>query len=548
MLRAIQLENFKAYGQRTIIPIAPITLLFGQNSAGKSSILHALSLLKQSRAKRERATREPGTLLLPRSDQGFVDLGSFKEMVFNHDQGRPLAMRLDLALPSPSRRANPLALLGGESGVGIEWSFVQPRSRRGIALNHLLLFSLLGQEPIATFRPVRSVKPDAPKARRRTRLKRDARVARRHLGRCEWVTQSPDVWRPAHAFYKARSQEFLRVLSAEEERLRQPERPHSFFQSVLRKNEAESAAAEIRNAIEFFTSPVGLDEFIRRMSSEQVGASFTLDGFIPSQNLLSGKKESYVDTLLEGSEDFPYSKYEWTLEVAQIAVEAGNLVDDTLRSIYPLSPFRRPPSRWYIFSGSEVRNVGFDGELLPDLLFRTPSLVEETNGWLERLETGYRLKIRGFGAQARDLYEIRLVDTLHRRNVEVGLLDVGFGISQMLPFIVQSLAANNQIITIEQPEIHVHPRLQADLGDLLAEAIGEPYHNQFIIETHSEHLVLRLQRLVRTKKLQPSDISVVAVRRGAEGSIAVPLRLDEEGDFMDEFPGGFFPERLRELR
>lgn len=127
-------------------------------------------------------------------------------------------------------------------------------------------------------------------------------------------------------------------------------------------------------------------------------------------------------------------------------------------------------------------------------------------------------------------------------------MDVGFGISQMLPFIVQSLAANNQIITIEQPEIHVHPGLQADLGDLLAEAITEPYCNQFIIETHSEHLILRLQRLVRTKKLQPSDISVVAVRRGSEGSIAVPLRLDEEGDFMDEFPGGFFPERLRELR
>jgi hypothetical protein len=543
MLRAIQLENFKAYGQRTVIPLAPITLLFGQNSAGKSSILHALSLLKQSRA-----TREPGALLLPRSDQGFVDLGSFKEMVFNHDQGRPLAMRLDLALPSRSRRANPLALLGDENGVGIEWSFVQPRSRRRIALNHLLLFPLLGQEPIATFRPVRSVRPDAPKIKRRTRSKRDARVERQRIGRCEAVTRSPDVWRPAFAFYKARSQEFLRVLRSEEERLRQQGRPHTFFHSVLRKSEAESAAAEIRDEIEFFASHVDLDEFIRRMSSEQEGASFTLDGFIPSQSLLPGREGSYVNTLLASSEEFPYSKYEWTLEVAQIAVEAGKLVDDTLRSIYPLSPFRRPPSRWYIFSGSEVRNVGFDGELLPDLLFRMPSLVEETNGWLERLETGYKLKIRGFGAQARDLYEIRLVDTLHRRNVEVGLLDVGFGISQMLPFIVQSLAANNQIITIEQPEIHVHPRLQADLGDLLAEAIGEPYHNQFIIETHSEHLILRLQRLVRTKKLQPPDISVVAVRRGAEGSIAVPLRLDEEGDFMDEFPGGFFPERLRELR
>ncbi len=544
MLRSIQLENFKAYGQRAVIPLAPITLLFGQNSAGKSSILHALSLLKQSRVARS----EPGALLLPRSDQGFVDLGSFKEMVFNHDQGRALAIRLDLAEPTTSRRASPLALLGDDNGIGLEWSFIQPKSRRGIALNHLLLFPLLGQEPLATFRPTRSVKPTPFERKRRVRSRRNARIERHTYGRCESVAQSHDLWSRAYAFYKAHAHEFLPVLKAEQERLRQRDRPGAGTVMAVRGNEFVTAASEVQSAIEFFSSQVDLEDFIRRMSNEQIGAFFTLDGFVPSLNVGPWREESYVDTLLGGSEDFPYSKYEWTLDVTQIAIEAGRLVDDTLRSIYTLSPFRKPPSRWYIFSGSEVRNVGFDGELLPDLLFRSPSLVKETNLWLERLETGYKLKIRSFGAQARDLYEIRLVDTLHRKNVEVGLLDVGFGISQMLPFIVQSLTANNQIITIEQPEIHVHPRLQADLGDLLADAIAEPHFNQFIIETHSEHLILRLQRLVRTKRLQPTDISVVAVRRSSEGSIAVPLRLDDEGDFMDEFPGGFFPERLRELR
>jgi hypothetical protein len=544
MLRSLQLENFKAYGQRAVIPLAPITLLFGQNSAGKSSILHALSLLKQSRVSRG----EPGALLLPRSDQGFVDLGSFKEMVFNHDQGRALAIRLDLALPDSSKGGNPFCALGDENGIGLEWSFIQPKSRRSIALNHLLLFPLLGQESLATFRPVRWIRRAPVKRKRRTRSKRNARLERQLYGRCEEVTQSPDLWSRAYAFYQAHAHEFLPVLKAEGARLRQQDGRHFFSQLTLRESEAESAASELQNAIEFFSSQVKLEDFIRRMGSEQMGSSFILNGFVPSVKYNPWRDESYVDTLLNGSEDSPYSKYEWTLDVAYIAVEAGRLVDDTLRSMYPLSPFRKPPSRWYIFSGSEVRNVGFDGELLPDLLFRTPSLVRETNLWLERLETGYRLKIRDFGAHARDLYEIRLVDTLHHKNVEVGLLDVGFGVSQMLPFIVQSLTANNQIITIEQPEIHVHPRLQADLGDLLAEAIAEPYSNQFIIETHSEHLVLRLQRLVRTKKLQPTDISVVAVTRGREGSIAVPLRLDEEGDFMDEFPGGFFPERLRELR
>ena len=53
MLRSIQLENFKAFGQRTVIPLAPITLIFGQNSAGKSSILQSLNLLKQTRESRD---------------------------------------------------------------------------------------------------------------------------------------------------------------------------------------------------------------------------------------------------------------------------------------------------------------------------------------------------------------------------------------------------------------------------------------------------------------------------------------------------------------
>jgi predicted ATPase len=112
---------------------------------------------------------------------------------------------------------------------------------------------------------------------------------------------------------------------------------------------------------------------------------------------------------------------------------------------------------------------------------------------------------------------------------------------------VQSLTADRQIISIEQPEVHIHPRLQADLGDLLAAAIKEPYHHQFLIETHSEHLMLRLQRLVRERALKQDDVAVIYVVAGAEGSSATRLRLDEDGDFIDEWPGGFFPERRREL-
>ena len=147
---------------------------------------------------------------------------------------------------------------------------------------------------------------------------------------------------------------------------------------------------------------------------------------------------------------------------------------------------------------------------------------------------------------------MRLIDTrrkerVNEEHVNVALPDVGFGISQLLPFIVQSLVPTNQIISIEQPEVHVHPKLQADLGDLLAETIKESSRKRFIIETHSEHLILRLQRLIRNKLLEPEDVSVIYVSRRPEGAKAERLHLDEDGDFIDDWPNGFFPERLREL-
>jgi predicted ATPase len=109
------------------------------------------------------------------------------------------------------------------------------------------------------------------------------------------------------------------------------------------------------------------------------------------------------------------------------------------------------------------------------------------------------------------------------------------------------MLSRNSTLLIEQPEIHIHPRLQAELGSLLAECIKPPFENQFIIETHSEHLILRLQKLIRKGELKPEDISVIYVDRGTEGSKCLHLRLDEEGDFIDEWPGGFFEEDFNEI-
>ena len=314
----------------------------------------------------------------------------------------------------------------------------------------------------------------------------------------------------------------------------------------------------LRDAIEFYSSNFDLETYISTLSLQRI-ANIMLEGFIPS-----GYNEGF-DWDVTDPWDLTSFLFYWcvnardigkdhridldtiTLDVLGIAARTGRALQETLERLFPMGPFRKPPERWYISTGTSPEDVGLQGERLPDLLFRHPEFVKEVNDWLEHLDVGYQIKVQPMEPRSRDMFEVRLIDTRRKQPVEVSLLDIGFGISQLLPFIVQSLASEGRIISIEHPEIHVHPKLQADLGNLLAEAIKEPQWNQFLIETHSEHLVLRLQKLVRQKTLTPEDVSILYVSRGSEGSQVQQLRLDENGDFIDEWPGGFFPERLREF-
>lgn len=163
------------------------------------------------------------------------------------------------------------------------------------------------------------------------------------------------------------------------------------------------------------------------------------------------------------------------------------------------------------------------------------------NDRLRQFGAGYSIQV---GRTGGDVFGLELLDQV--TGTPVSIVDVGFGISQVLQIIVQSTVSTDSVVLVEQPELHLHPRLQAELGSLFADCVGDPYRNQFIIETHSEHLILRIQRLIREGKLKNSDVSVVYVMKSEEGSQCYPLRLDEEGDFIDEWPEGFFEEGFRE--
>lgn len=542
----MQLENFKAFGQRTVIPLAPITLIFGQNSSGKSSILQSLNLLKQTRE-----SRDVDALLLPRTENGIADLGSFQELLFDHDLRRAFTIRIDVAL-NPEKRGLGIVprFLRQVNSVGLELSFSRKKQEDEITLDG---FKLCGQDAngyIAHFD-----KCPMPKDMRRyaglpyrSDRRRDTELLR--ATRCTQIVDDPTYWRPAFEWSRQERPRILRML--QEAKLSFQHRSPAGMRGIFDDDDTTSSEngpmfLALEEQISFVSSDFSYDDYVQKMRRDQLNQVVALDGFIPT---FSGRPdgEPSLDVILNRALGRPGARRDWSQDIGTSSVFAGRAVEQSLAALFPLGPFRKPPSRWYIFTGTTPQDVGYQGHLLPDLLFRQSELRADTNKWLQRLHIGYEITLRHLGERSSDLFELRLIDTSRKTPVDVGLSDVGFGISQILPLVVQSLAASDQIISVEQPEVHIHPRLQADLGDLLIEAIKEPRRNQFIVETHSEHLALRLQRRVREKILSPDQISIVYVSRGPNGATVQPLRLDEEGDFIDDFPGGFFPERLRELR
>lgn len=566
MLKALELENFKAFGERTRIEFAPITLILGENSAGKSSVLQALGLLKQTVQ-----YQQDGHALLPSVEKGIVDLGSYQELLFDHDFSRSLRIKVEcdsetrlsiisslmarlktdsktvemlLASMDPPRLGIPKEVAEFAAAQGLDVAFVDTQLEDAITdgidndsrevdfsalefefrasspeemvrVASLKLFSPFSSEPWAIF--------ECP-SHEQELLMDLGDVAESVFGevitprsagfQCSFLSGDSQNWRN---FWRG-TREVAREI-------------------IPGINRAIDDGREREEAKAFYCSDFTLDEFVERMQRVQKHVAVQVNGFIPTDAFIVLGEKSRECNLLHSS----------NLIVGTTAVFAGKVIRDNIRRLNSLGPLRQPPKRIYMFSGSAPRSVGYSGDSMPEWLFQEGQLTDKVNHWLDVLQVGYHLNLQRLSSRAGAMFEVRLLDKRRPIAVDVALSDVGFGVCQLLPIVVQCVAGKEQILTIEQPEVHVHPKLQADLGSLFAECIQPPTSHQLIVETHSEHLVLRMQKMIRDRKLSPNHVAVIYVSRGPNGSRAQRLRLDDDGDFIDDWPGGFFPERLREL-
>jgi len=232
-----------------------------------------------------------------------------------------------------------------------------------------------------------------------------------------------------------------------------------------------------------------------------------------------------------------------------------------LSSIIYLAPLRSYPSRYYFMEGMPNDYVGSKGEDVVPLLFQSKSssgerffLIKKLNQCCKDFGIPYTFEVSNKGDPITgDVIVLTLKDT--RTGVKVGPSDVGFGIGQLLPILVQGMILSenskgpgSRIICVEQPEIHLHPRLQASMADFFISTAAKNNNIQWILETHSEALVTRLQRRIREKKISSRDVSILYINPlGKKGSTIQELRLDDDGEFIDLWPDGFFVETFNDM-
>jgi len=184
--------------------------------------------------------------------------------------------------------------------------------------------------------------------------------------------------------------------------------------------------------------------------------------------------------------------------------------------------------------------------LAEDVRAQSGELLRALNHWLSRrLGLMGNVKLR-FVDKAKTIVSL-VADAQDDEGHWINLADMGCGVSQLVPVIVQTvLLPENGCLLIEQPEIHLHPAAQAGLADLFVEMLGaEKGRRQFIVETHSEHLVLRVRRRIAEGKLDASRVKIFFVQMKAGRTWVRQLRLDRSGHFP-RWPRGFFEEGYRE--
>ena len=233
--------------------------------------------------------------------------------------------------------------------------------------------------------------------------------------------------------------------------------------------------------------------------------------------------------------------------IQQIFSNLEKAFENLFSQILYLGPLREYPRRRYPWKGDHPKGIGQYGEkttsaLLSGRIRRLP-IDEQIPKWLQRLELIDSYDVQPVSDTGGD-YELLVKQ--HKGGPQVPLTDVGFGVSQVLPVLILCYyAPEGSILILEQPEAHLHPKVQSELADVLIDVVKNR-NVQIILESHSENLLLRLMRRIAEEKMSADDTALYSCQINDGTSEIERLNMDEYGNIRN-WPQDFFGDATGEL-
>ena len=521
-LTQITIENFKGIRDRVEIPLRPITLLFGANSAGKSTMLQALLYL------RELLERQNADADVVSAGGTAIHLGGFRQLVHQHDVTRVIRL-----------------------GVTVE----------------------LDDDGLPDYSVI--ARSDATDDQDPNQLGSNLRTAGVQVS----VSWDSDHSTPRISAYTVYGDERIMV--------------------TVMPGELGKQRLEVNNQHPSFDRFIDDERRVLLHAEVLEDTQRTLLQMVANAVIPKWKECLKLEIETEGPLDFG-GEQDACDALRPVVAGVGEVVLDQLQKIRYIGPVREFPERGALAQRTPSEDRWASGLAAWDWLGRDVDdeahgvALERFDRWLtaqDGLNLGYSVRLEvarllpeeselflllarlrhasdpeELAEQIRILVESellsrprvrRVVMTDVRNGAEVAPQDVGNGVTQVIPVVAGVLAPGGNILAVEQPELHLHPAIQCRLADVFIRALHEQENRLFILETHSEHLMLRLMRRVRETTedtlaepdlaLRTDQVVVLYAEAGADGLRLTELPLTEDGDFSRNWPGGFFEDRAAEI-
>ncbi len=520
-MKSFGLENVKAFKDSGFVDIAPITIFVGQNSCGKSSFIRFFKVLNQSL---NPTIHDASRLALHSHDTGAIDYGNFSDVVYGHTSDE----------------------------FTVKWTYDYDMSNKGFDTNaHTVIMN--NPEFAGIVLPIMV----------RASFKKTEEVGSADLYSIEIYIDDKMAFKMNLTFSKCQTELTFGYVYSDDIRGFKKIDICCFVDKILRMSPILPALTDHDCRIICWESVckrlLGLKDdqvhFYAKASSDSLKFNiyeWESDEQVPA-NIMNDLEKKLTGAKIQEMRDF-VDAYEL---MAKICAYTDSDLFDVIGNLSYIGPFRVNPER--IYRGeSNVYQIGVHGENTSSLLInskiRNTNLLRNVSDWFNEA-FGYQVEVAELG----DSGYYQLIMKKNDEDSGSNLMDVGYGISQVLPIATMILDIpsfdkafqefNGQTapgtFVIEQPELHLHPAAQAKLADLFVRAIAGGAHEtrRLLIETHSEHLISALQIMIADPRcfLTKDMVKIYYVDRNADGdSIAKEMAINEEGQFSEDWPKGFF--------